>query len=277
MFNQYSNSSKRFHSILQKSLLIGCIGVSNLSAGMFDGISNVIESVSSTSEQKLENTLSVHSSSQELGKRQVPKSNSQSSQSTASIKLGTPDASLIELTECTDLELSNIILGYDGNYTFKNGFKKEKRSGFIKREKGKASHGCILPSLNSGQTAYLEVDSKKFKALGNSNSWTMQCVRSNNLDAGVLTNEYPREGFLSGKAMMLHCGNSEGIKECAKGSNSSRSGAWKKKLEKDGKKMFSFKAIKATLAPKGGEKVYCQYYNSDSGKSLFAFEYLRTK
>ena len=105
----------------------------------------------------------------------------------------------------------------------------------------------------------------------------MQCVRSANPDAGVLTSEYPREGFLSGKAMMLHCGNSEGMKECAKGSNSSRSGAWKKKLEKNGKKMFSFKAIKATLAPKGGEKVFCQYYNSDSGKSLFAFEYIRTK
>lgn len=199
------------------------------------------------------------------------------SQGKTSLTLGTPGKNLTGLTECTNLKISNVMLGYDGTYTFKNGFKTEKRSGFIKREKGKASNKCILPSLNPGQSVYLEVDAKKFKALGDSNKWSMQCIKSANPDAGVLENEFPREGFLSEKAMMLHCGNSEGVKECAKGSNSSRAGAWKKKLDKNGKRMFSLKAIKTAMAPKGGEKVYCQYYNSDSGKSLFAFEYIRTK
>ncbi|MFT5662190.1 MAG: hypothetical protein ACI9TV_002838 [Sulfurimonas sp.] len=253
------------------------LGVSTLSAGMFDSIaSNLVNATTNSAEKKVDNTLSVHSSRVELGKRRVPPSSSGSKTAT-SIKLGTPDSSLIELTDCTNLKLTNIMLGYDGTYTFKNGFKTEKRTGFIKREKGKVSHSCVLPSLNPGQSVYLEVDAKKFKALGNSNDWSMQCMKSANPDAGALENEYPREGFLSKKEMMLHCGNSEGVKECAKGSNSTRAGAWKKKLNKAGKKMFSLKAIKSPLAANGGEKVYCQYYNSDSGKSLFAFEYIRTK
>lgn len=263
---------------MKKLIMIVCFGLSTLGASVFDNVkTDIVNSVTSNAEKKINDTLRLSSSSSDLGKRQVPKSNSQSSKGKTSLKLGTPDKSLVELTECTDLKLSNIILGYDGTYTFKNGFKKEKRTGFIKREKGKVSNGCILPSLNSGQSVYLEVDAKKFKALGNLNDWSMQCIKSANPDEGVLQNEYPREGFLSKKEMMLHCGNSEGVKECAKGSNSTRARAWKKKLEKNGKKMFSLKAIKATKAPKGGEKIYCQYYNSNSGKSLFAFEYIRTK
>ena len=161
-------------------------------------------------------------------------------------------------------------------------FKKEKRSGFINRKKGKVTNTCILPSLNPSQVVYLEVNEKKFKALGNSNNWSMQCVRSANPDAGALSEkesaqEHAKVGFLSQKEMMLHCGNSEGIKECAKGSNSTRARAWKKKLAKNGKKMISVLATKSPNAPKGGEKLYCQYYNSSSGKSLFAFEYIRTK
>jgi len=267
---------------MKKSVILSiCIGISTLNAGMFDSIPldlvKVAAGVSNDSEEKkVENKLSVHSSSAELGKRRVPTSTAGISQGQTSLVLGKPGKDLTGLTNCTDLKLSNIMLGYDGSYTFKDGFKTEKRSGFIKREKGKASK-CILPSLNPGQSIYLEVDAKKYKALGNSNNWSMQCIRSNNPDAGTLENEYPREGFLSEKAMMLHCGNSEGIKECAKGSNSSRASAWKKKLDKNGKKMFSLKAIKTAMAPKGGEKVYCQYYNSTSGKSLFAFEYIRTK
>ena len=242
------------------------LGVSTLSAGMFDSItSSLVNATTNTPEKKVEKPHSTRSSSSKSTKSHTP------------IALGTPDKSLTSLTECTNLKLSNVMVGYDGTYTFKNGFKTEKRTGFIKREKGKVSKGCILPSLNPNQSVYLEVDAKKFKALGSSNNWSMQCIKSANPDEGALQNEFPREGFLSKKEMMLHCGNSEGVKECAKGSNSTRAGAWKKKLNKSGKKMFSLKANKSSFAPKGGEKIYCQYYNSDSGKSLFAFEYLRTK
>ena len=77
--------------------------------------------------------------------------------------------------------------------------------------------------------------------------------------------------------MMLHCGNSENIAECAEGSNSHRSGQWSKKLKADGKTMLSIHAFTSPLAGSGGEKVFCQYYNKKSRASLFAVEYIRQK
>ena len=187
------------------------------------------------------------------------------------------------MTNCTSFKPENITLGYSGNYTFQKGFTKEKRTGLINREAGTLANGCILPSLKSRQIVYMEVDTKKYKAAGSSNDWSMQCIKSANPGAGAVgekegKTEYPYTvNYLSGKAMMLHCGNSEGIEECAEGSNSSRSGAWKKKLNAKGKTMLSVLANTSTLAPPEGEKLYCQYYNQKSGKSLFAFEYLRLR
>ncbi len=194
---------------------------------------------------------------------------------------GGPDKSLTSMTTCSDVKPENIIIGYNKSYTFQKGFTKEKRTGLIERQAGKLTDGCILPSLQPYQIAYMEVDTKKFKALGSSNDWSMQCIRSENPGAGAVNEtegktEIPYSvDVLSGKAMMLHCGNSEGIEECAEGSNSSRSSAWKKKLKSEGKTMLSISANPSTLAPKQGEKLYCQYYNQKSGKSLFGFEYLR--
>ncbi|MBU2923280.1 hypothetical protein Q4530_16425 [Colwellia sp. 1_MG-2023] len=194
---------------------------------------------------------------------------------------GGPDASLTSMTTCTDFKPENIIIGNLGTYTFQKGFSKEKRTGLLNRKPAELTNGCILPSLESRQVAYMEVDTKKYEALGNSNDWSMQCIRSANPGAGALgeterKDEYSYSvDFITGKAMLLHCGNSEGIEECAEGSNSSRSGIWDKKLKAKGKTMLSVHANTSSLAPKQGEKLYCQYYNQTSGKSLFAFEYLR--
>lgn len=196
---------------------------------------------------------------------------------------GGPNEDLISMTTCANIKPENIVTGYMGNYTFQDGFKKEKRSGLIKRKAGELTHGCILPSLESRQIAYMEVDTKKYEALGNSNDWTMQCVDSNNPGAGAVSETESRTesiysvDAISGKAMMLHCGNSEGIEECAEGSNSKRSGAWSKKLKANGKTMLSIHAFTSPLAPNGGQKLYCQYYNKKSRVSLFAVEYVRLK
>jgi hypothetical protein len=196
---------------------------------------------------------------------------------------GGPDSSLISMTTCSSLKPENITIGKSGTYTFQKGFSKEKRTGLINRKPGKLSNGCILPSLNSREIAYMEVDTKKFKALGDSNDWSMQCVKSANPSAGTVADKEGKTetpytvNYLSGKDMLLFCGNSEGIEECAEGSNSARSGKWKKKLESNGKTMMSFLANTSTFAPNQGEKLYCQYYNQSSGKSLFAFEYLRLR
>jgi hypothetical protein len=202
--------------------------------------------------------------------------------SATTVSLGDgPDDSLISFTKCSDLKVSNVTTGYVENYTFQQGFSKEKRSGLVRREKGQVTKGCILPSLQPMQNIYMEVDTKKLEAKGSSNNWKMQCVQSADPGAGVVTGatEFPyKTSFLSGKDMMLHCGHSEAnVEQCAEGSNSSRSGAWSKKLKADGKTMLSVMAVKSTMAPKQGEKLYCQYYNTQSSESLFAFEYLRTR
>lgn len=199
----------------------------------------------------------------------------------AEVSLGDgPDKSLIALTKCSDIKPVNIMIGNSGSYTFQEGFSTEKRTGFINREKAELTQGCILPSLQPNQIVYMEVDTEKYKAAGSSNDWTMQCIKSASPSEGVVTRtEAPYTvDYLSGKALMLHCGHSEkNVEECAEGSNSSRSGKWSKKLDKAGRTMLTVLAQTSSLAPAGGEKLYCQYYNKVSRQSLFAFEYLRTK
>ena len=203
----------------------------------------------------------------------------------ANVDLGNgPDGSLLALTNCSSVSLTNVMTGYLGRYSYKAGFNVEEGTGFTKRKKSKTSNKCILPSLKSRQIAYFEVNTDSFRAAGEPNDWKMQCVRSDKPDEGSLTKkESPTEAshkvnYLSGKHMMLPCGHSQKkIKECEKGSSSVRSAKWNTKLANSGKTMFSVIAQRSSLAPAGGEKLYCQYYNKTSQKSLFAFEYVRKK
>lgn len=192
-------------------------------------------------------------------------------------------AKRMDITTCSKLKPENIITGNMGDYTFEQGMSSEKRSGFLNRVSGSLKNGCVLPSMQPQQATYMEVDEKAYKAMGSSNDWEMQCVRSDDPSAGALTQKENKSeapyhvGVLAGKDMMLHCGNSEGVKKCATGSNSSRSSAWKKDLESRGKIMLSISAHTSQLAPTQGERIYCQWYNKSKNKSLFAFEYLRAK
>lgn len=193
---------------------------------------------------------------------------------------GGPDASLTKFTKCSGLELSNIIVGNYGNYVFQQGFSEEERSGLVNRKKGQVSGGCILPSLESLQVVYMEVDTEQYDDMGY--NWTMQCVRSDNPQAGAIKDarsEYPvKVNYLAGKDIMLHCGHDEDhVEACAEGSNGTRSRAWDDVLESRGKTMLSVVAKQSMLAPEGGEKLYCQYYNKKTKTSLFGFEYIRTQ
>lgn len=266
-------------TLTKTSLLIGLIlsaSATSANAGFFDSIKNKIED---KIENKAEKTVEAEAEKAINGTSTSSKGKSSSKSSAATPSLeGGPDKSLMAMTTCTDFKPENIIIGKSGTYTFQKGFSKEERTGLINRKSATLNNGCFLPSLQSREIAYMEVDTKKYEALGNSNDWSMQCVKSANPGDGALTNkgEYPYTvNVLTGKAMLLYCGNSEGIEECAEGSNSSRSGKWDKKLKANGKTMLSVLATTSTMAPKQGEKLYCQYYNQTSGKSLFAFEYLR--
>jgi len=258
-------------TLTKVSIFIGLalsVSITSANAGIFDSIKDKLENKSKKEVKK------------EVKKTKKSKAGSASTAASPSLA-GGPDKSLTSMTSCTNFKPENITIGNSGSYTFQKGFSKEKRDGLINRKAGTLSNGCILPSLQSRQIAYMEVDTKKYEALGNSNDWSMQCVKSANPGAGAVGDtegktEYPyKVNVLAGKDMLLFCGNSEGIEECSEGSNSNRSGKWKKKLQSKGKTMLSVLANTSTLAPKQGEKLYCQYYNQTSGKSLFAFEYLR--
>jgi hypothetical protein len=54
----------------------------------------------------------------------------------SSVALGSPSDSLTSLTKCASVKPGNIVIGSLGNYTFQQGFTKEKRSGLINRSKG---------------------------------------------------------------------------------------------------------------------------------------------
>ena len=57
-----------------------------------------------------------------------------------------PSDNLVKLTKCTDLELTNIMTGNYGEYTFTSGLSEESRQGLINRKPGKITRGCIAPS-----------------------------------------------------------------------------------------------------------------------------------
>lgn len=266
------------------SMLLGAtllVNISNVNAGLFDDLK---DKAKDKSKQKAaqEVVKKVKKSSQKSQKTRQKTSKKSTSGGTTSLA-GGPGKNLISMTKCADFKPENIITGYVEDYTFQQGFTKEKRSGLVKRKTGKLTHGCILPSLQPQQMVYMEVDTQKYEAMGNSNDWTMQCIKSDNPGEGAVgesesKSEYPyKVNYLSGKDMLLYCGNSEGIEECGEGSNSSRSGQWDKKLDARGKTMLSVLAVKSTLAARGGEKLFCQYYNKKSRVSLFAFEYLRVR
>lgn len=267
-------------------LALSCAAVSS-SAGVLDDLKNKAKKEAKRQATKTQNftdkKVSTKKKQEKTNSRQQKAAVAKKSKAKSATSLANgPDASLISMTKCANLGLENIMLGFDGNYTFQQGFSKEKRSGFVQRTAGTVKDGCILPSLLPRQIAYMEVDTKKYEAMGS--DWTMQCVKSANPSAGAVSesesiSEAPyKVTYLSGKDVMLHCGHAEAlVSTCAEGSNSSRSGKYKKELKARGKTMLSVHGTTSTLAPAGGEKLYCQYYNKSTNTALFAFEYLRTR
>ncbi|MGB6318391.1 MAG: hypothetical protein WBG08_07110, partial [Litorimonas sp.] len=189
-----------------------------------------------------------------------------------------------ELTQCDpSLRPSKIVYGKRGDYTFSQGMSTETRTGFIDRREMNFESGCILPNLETNDIMYLEFDEAKLRASGYPNAYETQCVKIDDRAYGAVNvtetaSEYPYRDNVLGEALLrLACGNSEGISECTNGSNSDRASAATQDLKARGKTYLSFQMLptRRGTTPKSGERLYCQYYNKDSGKSLFGYEYFR--
>ncbi|MEH6662105.1 MAG: hypothetical protein V7679_10705 [Parasphingorhabdus sp.] len=192
-----------------------------------------------------------------------------------SVALGTPSSTLTSQTQCAGIALSNVTVGNLGSYTFQQGFSKEKRTGFINRKPGKVSGACIAPSLQPQEVLYFEVDEKKYKAMDKGNDFVWQCVKSDDPGAGTVDYwTWHSDQYLGDSHMKLHCGNDQGVSDCATGTNSSRASAYSADRKKRGKYGISFLARLNEHSRAKTEKLYCQYYNKRTGKSLVAFEYL---
>lgn len=204
------------------------------------------------------------------------KRGSSSASSGGSANLGTPSKALTDLTKCAGIPLEKVTVGRLGEYTFQQGFSKEKRTGFINRRAGNVIRDCITPSLQPGEIVYFEVDTPKYKQLSKGNGLKWQCVKSNNPGGGTVgLNAWngTSDRYLGTSAMKLHCGNDQGVTDCATGRNSERSSAYTKEMKSRGKTGISFLAryLDRGLESRGG-KLYCQFYAPDSGKSLVGFE-----
>lgn len=196
-----------------------------------------------------------------------------------------PNPELRKGLQCVDFKPFDIQLGYREDYKVKIGMATETRGGFIKREPAALTDGCMLPELKPSQCAQMLVDKKKFDALGNSNDWKVQCVHADAPDEGVIKNPdlFPytvQPGPVDYKDMILLCGHDQDPSyACNPGSNSARGGEWQKVM--DAKKAIQVSVCAfpdGGLADKAfpkGRYLYCQYYNTKSGKSLIGFEYLR--
>lgn len=187
------------------------------------------------------------------------------------------------ITQCDSMSPSKIVYGRLGDYTFSQGMSTETRTGFIDRRDMSFESGCILPNLTSGDVMYLEYDTAALRAQGYPNDFETQCIKIDDRAYGAVNiaeglSEYPsNDTYLGDSHLRLACGNSEGISECTNGRNFDRASAASADLKARGKTALSFFMTRTRISstPKPGERLYCQYYNKVSGKSLFGYEYFR--
>ena len=189
------------------------------------------------------------------------------------------------ITQCDSLRPSKITVGKLGSYTFQNGMSREDRTGFIDRRDVAFESGCILPNMTSGDILYVEYDTAALKAKGWGGAYETQCIKIDDQGPGAINSwegrgDYPSNDSYLGEAhMRLACGNSEGISDCTSGSNGDRASAMSADLKARGKTALSFRMMSTMRTDMLGpqERLYCQYYNTESGLSLFGYEYLRVR
>jgi len=184
-----------------------------------------------------------------------------------------------DILNCDDVPLSNVQIGNSANYKVTEGLSSSNYTGFINRRNAEVSNQCFVGVLQSNECVTMEVSKAALdKVTGkDSNNLTMQCVYSDD-PSKMATSEVPyKADNVPLKNMLLKCGHDQGSEyPCDSGSNSSRSGKYKKDFLKENVQL-SVCGISYHQAPKGGQHIYCQYYNKKTQKSIFAFEFNQTQ
>lgn len=231
-----------------------------------------------------------------LGKKGAPQTESTSSASTADTAApaeaapapapapAAPNLEMRKSAQCLDFKPAELTLGTNGQYQVTEGVSKKDYSGFVKRKPGQFTDGCFFALEEPGQCATMLVDRKKYAAIGNSNDWQLQCVFADKPEDGMITNDdiVPYTvTYLTNKDMILKCGHDQGSDyECHDGNNSARGGEYQKRLDAKNQDLLAvcgFGANSYDDAALKNRYVYCSYYNKQTKKVLFAFDYLRAE
>jgi hypothetical protein len=183
-----------------------------------------------------------------------------------------------------DLKPKDAQFGKVAKYEFTDGMKTDDRTGFIEREPVEMSNGCYLGAMQPEQCVALTVDTAKYKELGNSNKWEVQCVYADDPSAGMIKNKnmYPYTlDRMKPQYFMLMCNHDQDESyECAEGNQSKRGGLWRDKLKAEGKTQLGFCVNRKLYQetdyedkdfPKG-RYLYCQYYNTTTKKAAFGWQ-----
>jgi hypothetical protein len=168
---------------------------------------------------------------------------------------------------CANLGLGDAFVGRYGDYTFSQGLSTQKRGGIIDRRPVKATDGCMFEGLGVNDVLYVEFDASRFKR----GDYRIQCVSYDGSEQ--LDNVGGPMPGNSGRAVMLHTGNSLGYTPTASGSNSDRGRAYTKYLDGRGRAMATF-SFPRDPNDKGTD-FFCQWYNVESGKSAIGMTFRR--
>ncbi len=180
----------------------------------------------------------------------------------------TVPAKFVSQLNCADLNLGNAFIGKGGTYTFSQGISTQERSGIINRRNVSVTNGCMLPTMESGDILYVEVDKGDYSR----HNYDLQCVSYDGKEQLNNTNAPPENNY-GGKDVMLHTGHSLGYTPTASGSNSNRGDAYQKYLDGRGRDMITFNM--PSLHTDRGTDFFCQHFNKDTGKSSLAFAFRR--
>ena len=268
-------------TLVTSSMALGTLAAADPASAQFRGLRDAVRDVKKTTDDAKEvadtaedvaETVSGNRRSTSRGARPFSRGSTSASPSSAPRRANAGGASpapskYLSQMSCANLDLGNAFVGRYGDYTFSQGLSTQKRSGIIDRRPVSATDGCVFEGLGVNDVLYVEFDASRFKR----GDYRIQCVSYDGSEQLSNTNG-PMPGN-SGRAVMLHTGNSLGYEPTASGSNSDRGRAYTNYLKGRGRAMATF-SFPRDHNDKGTD-FFCQWFNVDSGKSAIGMTFRR--